>query len=141
MRRYASRARHVARVLPCAAVLAGAALVAGCGDAARTTLFDSAAAPDGAHTLNAYVIEPWFPQGPHRVRLTLESREGGDPIPLLETPLAWDGVPFTKRNIGLRWTGPRTALVCLSATDRPDQGVQITIDADGSARAVLRQGC
>lgn len=141
MRRFSFRAWNAPRVLLRAAVFAGVGFLPGCGEATRTTLFDSAAAPDGAHTLNAYVIEPWFPQGPHVVRLELVRREGGAPIPLLDTPLAWDGVPFTKRNIGLRWTGPHTALVCLSATDRPDQGVQITIDADGAARAVLRQGC
>lgn len=128
-------------VLRVAIVVAGACLLAGCGEASRTTLFDSAAAPGGAHTLQAYVIEPWFPQGPHIVRLELARREGGPATRLLDTPLAWDGVPFTKKNIGLRWTGPRTALVCLSATDRPDQGVQITLEADGSAHAVLRDGC
>jgi hypothetical protein len=123
------------------AACVAAELLVGCSETARTTLFDAAVAPDGAHTLSAYVIEPWFPQGPHVVRLAIAGPTGEAPTTLLDTPLAWDGVPFTKRNISLRWTGPHTALVCLSATDRPDRGVRIMIEADGSARAVLRQGC
>ena len=116
-------------------------LLTGCSEAGRTTEFDAAEAPSGEHRLIALIIEPWFPQGPHEVVLALESPPGGARQELLRTELAYDGVPFTRRNIGLRWTSARTAVVCLSATDRPDKGVRISVPEKGPAVMTLKEGC
>ncbi len=115
--------------------------LAGCSEAGRTHEFDVAESPSGQHRLIALVIEPWFPQGPHEVVLVLENLPAGDRQELLRTVLAYDGVPFTRRNIGLRWTSPRSAVVCLSATDRPDKGVRITVPETGPVLATLKEGC
>jgi len=124
-----------------AALLFASALLGGCSEAGRTSQFDVAEAPSGQHRLIALIIEPWFPQGPHEVVLVLESVADGTREELLRTELAYDGVPFTRRNIGLRWTSPRSAVVCLSATDRPDKGVRITVPETGPAVATLKEGC
>ncbi len=115
--------------------------LAGCSEAGRTQEFDAADAPSGQHRLIALVIEPWFPQGPHEVVLVLETLPAGDRQELLRTELAYDGVPFTRRNIGLRWTSARSAVVCLSATDRPDKGVRISVPETGPALVTLKEGC
>ena len=84
------------------------------------------------------VIAPWFPHGPYHIALELHDQSTDTREQLLKTELAYDGVPFTKRNIGLRWTGERSAFMCLSATDRPDKGVQITLPRTGASRVELR---
>lgn len=124
-----------------AALLLILGLLAGCSEAGRTTEFGAADSPSGEHRLIALIVEPWFPQGPHEVVLVLERVPGGAREELLRTELAYDGVPFTERNIGLRWTSPQTAVVCLSATDRPDKGVRIAVPPGGAATAVLKEGC
>jgi hypothetical protein len=116
-------------------------LCIGCSEAARTTVFERAISPHGDYTLTTYVVAPWFPHGPHFVTLELLTQNGAAREQLLKTELAYDGVPFTKKNISLRWTGERAAFLCLSATDRQDKGAQITLLQNGAARVVLRKGC
>lgn len=119
-----------------------AALLIGCSsEAERTAEFDHADSPQGTHRLLALIIEPRFPQGPHEVALEVEDLSSHTRRRLLQTELAWDGVPFTRRNIALRWTTPRSAVMCLSATDRPDKAVRVTVGEDGEVRAEMREGC
>ncbi|MGD9601388.1 MAG: hypothetical protein AB7O21_09340 [Gammaproteobacteria bacterium] len=114
---------------------------AGCAESERSTVFESLASPSGDFVLTATVIAPWFPQGPHQVALDLTAARTGERQPLLKSELAYDGVPFTRRNIAMRWTSERAAFVCLSATDRPDKGIQITVPPAGAARVEVRTGC
>lgn len=117
-------------------------LLAGCSsEAERTSEFDRADSPQGTHRLLALIIEPRFPQGPHEVALEVEDLASHTRRRLLQTELAWDGVPFTRRNIALRWTTPRSAVMCLSATDRPDKAVRVTVGEDGEVRVEMREGC
>ncbi len=122
------------------AVLAALGLAA-CSEASRTTLFESLDSPAGDASLQAFVIEPWFPQGPHHVLLLLQDSKRDRTHQLARAELAYDGVPFTKLNINLRWTSERSALACLRATDRPDQGFQISLDDARNAKVTLRKGC
>jgi hypothetical protein len=116
-------------------------VIVGCSETDRTQTFDTVLSPHGEFALIADVIDPWFPQGPHYVAIAVRMAPDAPPRRLVKTELAYDGVPFTRTNIGIRWTSDRTALVCLRATDRPDKGVLVTIEADGTPRAELRQGC
>ncbi len=113
----------------------------GCAEADRASVFDAVSSPRGDYTLNAIVIEPWFPQGAYRVRLDLVHRVTGQTERLVTTNLAYDGVAFTRQNIGVRWTGDSTVLACLRATDRPDQGIQITLESGKAATVRHRTGC
>ena len=129
-------------VLSFLAVVALLGLIsAGCSESDRTTVFETAVSPHGDHTLITYVIEPWFPHGPYLIALELQHKKSDVREQLVKTALAYDGVPFTKKNISMRWTGERSAFMCLSATDRQDKGVQITILQSGTARVELRKGC
>lgn len=139
--RAAHRGSLIAGIWQTATLAFAGMTITGCSEADRTRLFDAAKSPHGDYTLNAYVIDPWFPHGPHHVTLELQAQKTGAREQLLKTDLAHDGVPFTKRNIGLRWTGERAAFVCLSATDRPDKGIQITVSEAGVARTEMRTGC
>lgn len=117
-------------------------VLAGCSsEAERTSEFDHVDSPQGAYRLVALVITPRFPQGPHQVVLEVETLATHARQRVLQTELAWDGVPFTHRNIALRWTTPSSAVVCLSATDRPDKAVRIAVDNEGKALAELKDGC
>ena len=136
-----ARQAHCAWLRRAATLLLAAWITTGCSEASRTSVFETALSPHGDYTLTAYVIEPWFPHGPHHIALELHDQKADTREQLLKTELAYDGVPFTKRNIGLRWTGERSAFMCLSATDRPDKGVQITLPRTGASRVVLRKGC
>ena len=134
--------RRSARVSGTLCALGMLALLTGCSsEAERTSEFDHADSPAGTHRLLALTIEPRFPQGPHQVALEIEDLASHQRQRLLQTELAWDGVPFTRRNIALRWTTPRSAVMCLSATDRPDKAVRVTLDEQGQARAEMREGC
>ena len=112
----------------------------GCTEASRTQQFDVVISPHREYTLIAAVIEPWFPQGPYYVSLSLQQGNAAPQL-LVKTELAYDGVPFTKTNIGVRWTGDREAFACLRATDRPDKAVQIIVEGDHTVRTTLRTGC
>ena len=119
-----------------------ATLLVGCSsEAERTSEFDRADSPPGTHRLLALIIEPRFPQGPHEVALEVEDLVSHTRRRLLQTELAWDGVPFTRRNIALRWTTPRSAVMCLSATDRPDKAVRVSVEENGEVRAEMHEGC
>ncbi len=122
-------------------LLALAALLVACAESTRTTLFESLPSPQRDFTLDVFVIEPWFPQGPYRIAIELVRGADNARERLVDTTLAYDGVPFTKQNIAARWIGARAAFVCLSATDRPDQGIQISASADAPAVVEQRTGC
>ena len=122
-------------------VAISAILLVACSEADRAKVFDTAQSPHGDYTLTATVIEPWYPQGPYYVALDLIRAKNAVSERLLKTTLAYDGVPFTKKNIGIRWTGDHAALACLRATDRPDKGIQITVHEDATVSTQLRVGC
>ena len=102
------------------------------------TEFDRKRSPHGEADLIVNVSEPLLPHGKHKIIVYL-AMQGGTPNKLLETSMENDGVPFTKKNIGLRWTSPKQALVCLRPTDLADEAVVVTL-AD-PPRAELRPGC
>ena len=102
------------------------------------TEFDRKRSPRGEADLIVNVSEPFLPHGKHKIIVYL-AVQGGAPSKLLETSMENDGVPFTKKNIGLRWTSPKQALVCLRPTDLADEAVVVTL-AD-PPRAELRPGC
>jgi len=112
-------------------------LVAGCGGTESD--FESAESPDGKYTIIVTVVVPNFPHASYKVRAYITSGGGETRQLLAETPLANDGVPFTARNIGLRWTSATTALVCLRPTDLPDQGIRINVSGEPSAQ--IKPGC
>jgi hypothetical protein len=101
--------------------------------------FASVASPDGGHHLVVSVTEPALPHANHIVTVYVAAADGGARQRLIETELANDGVPFTAQNIGIRWTGRTTALVCLRPTDLGDRSIQI--DVSGVAHAVIKAGC
>ena len=100
--------------------------------------FDRKRSPNGEAELIVNVSEPLLPHGKYKILVYL-AVQGGKPNKLLETSMENDGVPFTKKNIGLRWTSPKQALVCLRPTDLADEAVVVTL-AD-PPRAELRPGC
>ena len=101
--------------------------------------FESIESPDGKFTLIVTVTEPAVPHALHKVTAYIQAAGSSTRQMLLESPLANDGVPFTTRNIGVRWTGVTAALVCLRPTDLPDQGIRI--DVSGTPSAEIKSGC
>ena len=101
--------------------------------------FDSVGSPDGKYVLIVTVTEPPFPHARYTVSAYIALNGAQHRQKLVQTPLANDGVPFTTRNIGLRWTSATTALVCLRPTDLPDHGIRI--DVSGTPRAEIKPGC
>src|SRR5512137_368526 len=81
-----------------------AVLLTACSEADRATDFASLTAPRGDYVLTATVIAPWFPEGPHQVVVSVQLDAKSPRIELARTSLAYDGVPFTRQNIGMRWT-------------------------------------
>lgn len=108
-----------------------------CGGTERE--FETALSPDGAYELSITVTEPSLPHARHVVTVYVKSAEADRRHELIKTKLANDGVPFTSRNIGLRWTGATTALVCLRPTDLPDRAVHVNVAKTPSAE--IKQGC
>ena len=102
------------------------------------TEFDRKRSPNGDADLIVNVAEPMLPHGKHKIIVYL-AMQGELPSKLLETSMENDGVPFTKKNIGLRWTSPNQALVCLRPTDLADQAVVVILGERPSAE--LRPGC
>ena len=102
------------------------------------TEFDRKRSPHGEADLIVSVAEPMLPHGKHKIIVYLAA-QGKAPTKLLETSMENDGVPFTKKNIGLRWTSPSQALVCLRPTDLADRAIVVSL-AD-PPRAEIRTGC
>ncbi|MGE0485125.1 MAG: hypothetical protein AB7Q81_13360 [Gammaproteobacteria bacterium] len=108
----------------------------GCGTR-EEVLFSDTRSPDGAWTLRLTVAESRMPQGPFYVRAYLyPGDDAAQATKLLDTKLENDGVPFTRNNLAVRWTDPRSALLCLRATDRPDRGWRIETGTPPRATAV-----
>ena len=101
--------------------------------------FESLESPDGKNRLIVTVTEPALPHALHKVTAYIEASGSGIRQKLLESPLANDGVPFSAKNIGVRWTSATTALVCLRPTDMADLGMRI--DVSGTPSAELKPGC
>ena len=101
--------------------------------------FDSVESPDGKYLLIVTVTEPWLPHARHKVTAYIALRGAQHRQELVAALLANDGVPFTARNIGLRWISATTALVCLRPTDLPDRGIRIDVSATPSAE--IKPGC
>lgn len=116
------------------------AAVGACSEADRAQDFASLAGPGGA-VLTTTVVEPWFPQGPHQVVVYIQAAADAPRVEVARAKLAYDGVPFTKGNINMSWTGARSAVVCLRATDRPDRSVHVSLGEGGAPSADLRDGC
>lgn len=121
-------------------VALAAALGVGCSEAARETEFARVSAPKGEWQIITTVIEPWAPQGPHFVVVYAQLGAQGERLRVGRAELAYDGIPFSRHNINLRWTSDTEALVCLRASDRPDQSVHVNIRS-AVATGVLRKGC
>jgi len=115
-------------------------LAAACSEADRATDFASQTAPGGRYVLTTTVIAPWFPQGPHQVVVYVRLDAQSPRIELARTSLANDGVPFSRHNIGMRWTSDEEALVCLRATDRPDKSVHVNL-RQRPPSGELQDGC
>ncbi len=124
------------RFMCCAALV----LVAACSEQDRAGDFASLTAPGGQAVLTTTVVEPWFPQGPHQVVVYVQHDASAARIEVARTELAYDGVPFTNRNIGMRWISGTEALVCLRATDRPDRSVYVNARQQPPT-GELRNGC
>ena len=102
------------------------------------TEFDRKRSPLGEADLIVTVTEPLLPHGKHTIAIYL-AKVDEQAVKLLETKMENDGVPFTKKNIGLRWTGPTQALVCLRPTDLADSAVVVQLGSPSTAE--LRDGC
>jgi len=126
--------------LPRLLFVALAGLVAACDEAGRATDFASLTAPGGRYVLTTTVIAPWFPQGPHQVVVYVQLDAQAPRVELARASLAYDGVPFTRHNIGMRWTSDDEALVCLRATDRPDRSVHVNMRRQPPS-GELHDGC
>ncbi|MGR8949643.1 MAG: hypothetical protein ACU84Q_16495 [Gammaproteobacteria bacterium] len=100
--------------------------------------FDRKRSPLGEADLIVNVAEPFMPHGKHKIIIYL-AKPNEDAVKLLETTMENDGVPFTKKNIGLRWTSSTQALVCLRPTDLADKGVVIQLGSPSTAE--IRDGC
>lgn len=128
--------RHAARVFACTLT---AVVLSGCSEADRAHDFGSLTGPGGA-VLTTTVVEPWFPQGPHQVVVYVQTQPESPRVEVARTTLAYDGVPFTRSNINMSWTGANEAIVCLRATDRPDRSVRVSVHHE-SPRGELHDGC
>ena len=95
--------------------------------------------PDAKFMLVVTVTEPAMPHALHKVTVYIRARDSDIREKLLESPLANDGVPFTAKNIGARWTSRTTALVCLRPTDLADHGIRVEVS--GVPSAELKPGC
>lgn len=101
--------------------------------------FETVASPAGEFRLAVTVTVPALPHARHTVTVYLERAGSSERERLIETKLANDGVPFTDRNIGIRWIGPGTALICLRPTDLADRGIRVNVN--GTPKAVIKPGC
>lgn len=114
-------------------------LLAACSSADREKVFETLASPTGRYTLTVTVIDPLFPQGPHQVAVYVKDTQSGENNRVAISELAYDGVPFTTKNIGSRWISERNALICLRGTDRPDKGIRVMLKDKPVAE--IRTGC
>jgi hypothetical protein len=100
--------------------------------------FDRKRSPHGEADLIVTVAESALPHGKFKIFVYI-AINGGVPEQIAATTMENDGVPFTKKNIGLRWTSAKQALVCLRPTDLADRGVFVTLGDKPSAE--IRTGC
>lgn len=135
-----SRAFTFAATERAARWLALCVVLTACSEQDRASDFASLTAPGGGSVLITTVVEPWFPQGPHQVVVYVQTGADAPRVEVARTELAHDGVPFTARNIGMRWISDEGALVCLRATDRPDRSVYVDARRQPPT-GELRDGC
>ena len=122
------------------ALLLTACLLAACDQAGREQDFEALGSPRGDLILTTTVIAPWLPLGQHRVVVYLQVGREAARQRLASTELAYDGVPFTRQNIAMRWVADDEALVCLRASDRPDKSFHVKVEGE-QATARLAPGC
>ena len=117
--------------------LIGAGLLCGCSGTQQE--FDRATSPGGEFDLVVLETEPGLPHARHTISVIVIENASGESHTLAVEKMQNDGVPFTSRNIGLRWTSKTTALVCLRPTDIADVGIRINVN--GAPSAETRPGC
>ena len=122
------------------ALLLSACLLVACDQAGREQDFEALGSPRGDLILITTVIAPWLPLGQHRVAVYLQVGREAARQRLASTELAYDGVPFTRQNIAMRWVADDEALVCLRASDRPDKSFHVKVEGE-QATARLAPGC
>lgn len=114
------------RPRPGLAALLLAGLLTGCG-AGEERIFEEIPSPGGDYVLRVTVAESRMPHGPFHVGAYLLGAGESTGPRIIDVTLENDGVPFTKRNVAVRWTGAGAALMCLRATDLPDRGFRIDV--------------
>ena len=119
---------------------ASAALLVACGNAGREQDFEALGSPRGDLVLVTTVIAPRLPFGPHRVAIYLQVGRDAVRQRLGSAELAYEGVPYTRQNIAMRWVADDEALVCLRASDRPDRSFHVKVEGE-QATAKLAPGC
>ena len=115
-------------------------LLAACSRTGRELDFDSAGSPRGDLILVTTVTPPRLPFGPHRVTVYLQVGRDAVRQRLGSAELAYEGIPYTRQNIAMRWVGDAEALVCLRVSDRPDRSFHVKVEGE-QATAKLAPGC
>lgn len=123
-----------------AGLLLTACALAACSGGGREQDFEALGSPRGDLILVTTVTAPRLPFGPHRVSVYMQVGRDAARQRLASAPLANDGVPFTRQNIAMRWVADDEALVCLRASDRPDQSFHVKVEGE-QATAKLEPGC
>ena len=122
------------------ALLALLLVLSACGNDAGERDFAVLPAPRADIILVTTVTPPVLPFGPHRVTVYVQVGRQAVRQRLGAATLASDGVPFTPQQIGMRWVADDEALICLRATDRPDQSFHVKVEGE-QATARLAPGC
>lgn len=98
--------------------------------------FDSSASPNGRYTVTVTVTEPWIPHGRFKITAYVADEETGVTERIVTRTLENDGVPFTGKNIALRWISEHIALICLRSTDLRDEGIRITVNGKAKVEVI-----
>ena len=122
------------------ALLVACALATACTRGAPEQDFETLGSPRGDIILVTTVTAPRLPFGPHRVAVYVQVGRDAARQRLGSAELAYDGVPFTRQNIAMRWVADDEALVCLRASDRPDRSFHVKVEGE-QATAKLAPGC
>lgn len=101
-------------------------LLVACG-AAPEQILSEFAAPDGDYQLRLTLTAASDGHSPHQVKLYLVPRGLVAGAPVVSTPLANDGAPFTGHQIGLTWVAKRTVLMCLRPRGAAHHGVRVEL--------------
>ncbi|MEM7540392.1 MAG: hypothetical protein AAF384_02275 [Pseudomonadota bacterium] len=111
-------------------------VVSGCGTG-ELSVFESSRSPRGDHEIVLHLAESSIPSGPYHIFVDVRV-DGGASMRLIETTIANDGVPPTRRDIALRWVDNTHALLCLHESDLADRGTRIIIASPPRAEQIER---